>query len=185
MCVEPASLSLAVGLISSVVTGATSIAQYQAEADAYTQTVKNAQASARDQHLTTSVRELQEQGATTAKLHEQYLQQAENVSAQEASAAAGNVSGISVDNLVRNAVGRAASNRQAERDQYDATAQQLQLQQTSIFNQEKARIDSAQPASGMTIIGGLAKAAGQAAGAYADYKKATDPVVVPQRGGGG
>lgn len=142
MCAPIAALGAVVGIMGSVASFAAKQQDYEAKAAAWRQNVVNAQAAARDDQQQLLVRNLQEQDKTTQDKHVSYIEGAQKAAMAEASAAAGGVSGMSVDNLITDIEGKSALNRTYADMNYKMKAQQIQTQLTGTVTTMQSRIDS-------------------------------------------
>lgn len=106
------------------------------------QNVTDAWASARDQQGQLLMRELQDQNATTTKIHLQQIDAAQKTSLVRVSAAYGGVSGISVDNIANDVIRRSDMNIQTDRENFLYSTQQLETQKRATVTQAQGRIDS-------------------------------------------
>jgi hypothetical protein len=110
--------------------------------DAYNKNVIASFAAARDEQSQLTLRHLEEQDATAAKLKLSQLQEAEAKAEARVASSAGGVSGLSIDSLLSDIGGRSALNRQAERRNFSIVAQQLQAEQQATIHRAAARVAS-------------------------------------------
>lgn len=117
---------IAMGGLQAVASFGAAQADYNAKAEQWRQNVVNSEAAARDDQRQLINRQLQEQAKTTQENHISYLKQAEKQSSVEVSAAQGNVSGISVDNLLADIAGKSELNRTYADQNYKYIAADIQ-----------------------------------------------------------
>lgn len=142
MCAPVAALGAVVGIMGSVASFAAKQQDYDAKAAAWRQNVVNAQAAARDDQTQLLQRNLQEQDKNIQDKHISYIEGAKKAAMAQASAAAGGVTGISVDNIVADIQGKSALNRTYADMNYKYKAAQIQTQLTGTVTTMQSRIDS-------------------------------------------
>lgn len=135
-------LSAVVGMASAVVQHGAAQQDYEMKAAQWKQNVVNSWAAARDEQGQLLLRQMEEERGTAQKIKLSDIEEAEKRAEVEVSAAAGNVSGISVQNLVADVTRRAAYNRTVERQNWIMTAAQLQKEQDATITRAEGRINS-------------------------------------------
>lgn len=153
--------------MSSVAGFAAKQQDYEAKAAAWRQNVVNAQAAARNDQQQLLQRDLQEQSKTVQSKHVSYIEGAQKAALAETSAAAGGVSGLSVDNLITDIQGRSALNRSYADENYRMKASQLQAQMDGTVVTMQSRIDSMPrpiAPSPLELVAGIAGAGVKLAG---------------------
>ena len=161
------ALGAVVGMMGAAASFAGQQADYRAKKAAWEQNVVNAEAGARDGYRQTTVRFIQEQEKTTQAKHVSYLQEAEKASQAENSAGAAGISGISVDNILRDISGKSELNRTYDDMNYKYVAADLTEQLHQIDTKEMNQINSMpvpQAPSPLTMFAGMAGAGVKAMG---------------------
>lgn len=131
----------------------------------------NALASARDEQRQLTERQIQEQDATTQKVHASQIDEATRKAEASVAAADAGLSGVSLDNITREIGNRAAQNRTNAVENYRMTAEQLQANKDATVTKAQSRIDSIQEptdASAATGLIGLASSGVKLYGAIKD-----------------
>lgn len=163
MC-EPTTLAVAGLAMSAASVGTGYIAKqadYAAKTTAYNQNVVNSKIAAADEQRQILIRTVQEGAKTDQSKQLYYMEGAQKVAKAEVSAAAGGVSGVSVDNLVNDLEGKAALNRTYADENYRMIAQNMQEKLTGTITTQKARVASMpvpQEPSGLAALIGLGEA---------------------------
>lgn len=142
MCAPMAALGMIAGIGQAVVGFQAQQADYQAQAAHWKQNYVNALAAGRDEQGQLLQRELQEEAAYGQKQHLSLIEEAKAKSEGIVGAAAGGVSGLSVDAMIRDVGSQAAWNRSAETENYKNTVQQLQLEKKGTVTTMQSRINS-------------------------------------------
>lgn len=167
---------MCVQVLGLVLSAASAVAQYAAQADQaaqqqqrYDQNYQNSLAAARDQHNQLSLRAMQENEAAAQKEHEINVEGATRAAEVNVSAAGGNVGGLSVDNLLADVARKVAYNRGITQRNAEMTAQQIQMQQKGVVTQAEGRINSVSPGSPPSPLEPALKIAGAGLKLFADY----------------
>lgn len=144
MC-APAAVAIAglgVGMLQAGASSAASNADYAAKSAAWSQNVVNSEAAARDEEKQIIGNQLAEQAKTNQQLQISELTQAEKQGQEGARAAGGNVSGVSVDNILQDIAGKSEVNRTYADMNYKFIVAGTQQQLTASDDQEQSRINS-------------------------------------------
>ncbi len=146
MCFDPVSIG---GILSFAVGAMSSVAQYQQQQQVYAQkqaiydqNYQNSLAEGRDKAKQLQVRQLQEQKAYAQKDHIVAVEGAQKAAEASVASAGTGVSGISVDNLINEVTRGIGQKRATLQENYEMTAQQLQVEQEAVPNQTLSRINS-------------------------------------------
>lgn len=153
--------------MSSVASFSAKQQDYEAKAAAWRQNVVNAQAGARNDQQQLLQRDLQEQSKTIQDKHVSYIEGAQKAALAETSAAAGGVTGLSVDNLITDIQGKSLLNRTYADENYMMKASQIQTQLNGTVTTMQSRIDSMprpQAPSPLELVAGIAGAGVKLAG---------------------
>lgn len=148
MCFDPTIL---IGIASSVASYAGQMQQAKANE-------KNALTAFRNDQDALTLRQLQEQEATTQKNQETNIEQAQKVSEAKLSAASGNVAGISVGNIVSDIVRRGERNKTTQKRNSQMAVAQLQREKIASRAQAQSRINAVPRPSALSLIAGIAGA---------------------------
>lgn len=148
MCFDP---TIIIGIVSSVASYAGQMQQAKANE-------KNALTAFRNDQDALTLRQLQEQEATTQKNQATDIEQAQKVSEAKLSAATGNVSGISVANIVGDIVRRGEVNKTTQKRNAQMTVAQLQREKIASRAQAQSRINAVPRPSALSLIAGIAGA---------------------------
>lgn len=148
MCFDP---TIIIGIVSSVASYAGQMQQAKANE-------KNALTAFRNDQDALTLRQLQEQEATTQKNQATDIEQAQKVSEAKLSAATGNVSGISVANIVGDIVRRGEVNKTTQKRNAQMTVAQLQREKIASRAQAQSRINAVPRPSALGLIAGIAGA---------------------------
>lgn len=140
MCFPAAGAAL--GVAQALTSFVAQTQDFKAKSAAWKENYVNALAAGRDEQKQITNRQLQESDALTQKEHLANVEEAEARSEATVSAAYGGVSGASVDNLLMDISRRSAMNRHAERENWKATAAQLQAEADGTVARMKDRIAS-------------------------------------------
>lgn len=180
MCFDPLSATAiaAMTFATSAATSVVGFADKQNQADAqtarYNQNYQNSLAAARDNQVQSTKRMMQEESAYKQRDHLHLLEGAKKEAQIAVSAAGGNVSGLSVDNLVADAQSVTNLNRTTLRKNWADTASQLQTAaEADAVNKTQSRINSVNPGSDPNPLGLGLELAGAGMKSYSDYKKAS------------
>lgn len=167
-------LGVALGIVGSVASAAMQDAaaqdEYQRKAAVWKQNVINSEAASRDEQRQIITKQLQEQDKTVQKQHVSQIEQAQKVATAEVSAAAGNVSGVSVDNIVADITGKSLLNRTYVDQNYKYTVMDTAEQLKATDTRMASRINSVErpiePRStvGLALLTGIAGGVGKMAG---------------------
>lgn len=160
---------------SSALSTVTGFMAQQQQADAqnamWTQNYINALSAERDTFDQLGERQMQEQDVTQQKIRVSQIDEARRAATTVVSGAATGVSGITMDNLLDDVSRRAEYNRTTAEENYNMTAQQLQMEKTGAVDQFQSRVNSvptAQDPNPLSLIAGLG---GDAASGYGNYLK--------------
>jgi hypothetical protein len=135
-----------VGALQSVASFAAAQADYNAKAEQWKQNYLNALASARDDQNQLTIRQVQEEQATSQKLHTSLVEEAKNKA--EVVAGADYVSGLSIDALVQDQGMAAGTNRAGIEQNLKMKVAQLQKEKDATNTTALNRINSvARPVS--------------------------------------
>lgn len=148
MCFDP---TIIIGIVSSVASYAGQMQQAKANE-------KNALTAFRNDQDALTLRQLQEQEATTQKNQATDIEQAQKVSEAKLSAATGNVSGISVANIVGDIVRRGEVNKTTQKRNAQMAVAQLQREKIASRAQAQSRINAVPRPSALSLIAGIAGA---------------------------
>lgn len=146
------------GIVSFATGAMQSIAQYSAQQAEYKQNEQNSIQAWKDTQTQITQREMQEQDALRQKQAQQNLEQAQAEAEVTVSGAASGVSGISLDNLVKDVGRRAATNREVEKTNTDMIISQLKLERKGANSQAQSRINSVSKPSPLSLIAGIGSA---------------------------
>lgn len=161
--------SLMIGAASSGTSFMASQADYAAKSQAWQQNVVNSEAAARDADTQIISNQLAEQGKTDQQKQISVLSQAQKQGVAGVNAAGGNVSGVSVDNVLSDIAGKSEVNRSYADENYKYVVANTQEQLTSANDQEQSRINSTpvpQSPSPLAPLIGIAGAGVNAAKGY-------------------
>lgn len=142
MCFPLPVIGAVLGLVQAGVSMAASSADASAKAEQWKQNQINALAASRDEQRQLTLRQIQEQDATTQKVGASRVDEAQRTAEAEVSAADAGLSGVSLDAITREIGNRAAQNRTNAFENYRMTAEQLQAQKDASVTKAKGRIDS-------------------------------------------
>lgn len=143
MC-DPGSIalaSLAVGVASAGTGAAASSADYAAKSSAWQQNVVNAEAGARDSDKQVIGNQLADQNKTNQQLQISQITGAEKSSKAAVSAVQGNVTGISMDNILQDIANKSEVNRTYADQQYKYIVAGTTEQLKSVNDEEQSRIN--------------------------------------------
>lgn len=135
-------IGLGLGLAQNIVGFAAGQADFKAKEAAWRQNIVNSLAAERDEQGALLTRQIQEQSATGQKLHLSLVEEAQRRADAEVSAAAAGVSGLSVENLLRDVGSKAAYNRSVAEENYRMTAEQLTQEMRATETRAQSRINS-------------------------------------------
>lgn len=158
--------ALAVGLITAGIGAVQSVAQFSAQRQEAKANQENATESWKQQQNQLTKRAMQEEDALRQKQQQQNIEEAQARADVVTSAAAGGISGISLDNLVADVGRRASFNRQAEEENTRNTLSQIRLERKGINSQAQGRINSVPKPSGLSLVAGVGGAALKGYNAY-------------------
>lgn len=136
--------SFAASAVGKIVEFGAAQADYDAKAEAWKQNYLNALAGARDEQKAITLRQTQEEAAAGQKVELADMDEAQHKAAVEVSAAEGGVSGVSVDNLVREQGAAAAFNRASITENLKMKTAQLQSEKDATNTTALNRINSMQ-----------------------------------------
>jgi hypothetical protein len=165
--------SLAISAASAVVQYQGQQAQYSADKQRYQQNLINSRAAQRDEQRSLTLRQMQEQDALSQKTHLVKVESAERQADVKVSAAGGNVSGISVDNLIGDVVSRAGTQQNSLERNWENTAAQLQAEQDATATRTQGRINQVAQPTAPSAAGPVLGFLGSGLKAYGTYAKET------------
>jgi hypothetical protein len=169
MCAPALAMILSIGVAAAGAQAnyAAKMADYNAKSAAWRQNVVNSEAAARDEQSQIIRRQLEEQAKTTQKKHVSFVEEAQKVAKAEVSAAAGGVSGVSVDAIVSDIAGKSQMNRTYADTNYKFIVADTQQQLKATDTRLMSRINSVErplsPADtrGIEILGAVAGGIGK------------------------
>lgn len=163
-------LSMVAGIAQASAQQSAANADYAAKTAAWQQNIVNSEAAARDQQRQIITRNLQEQDKTDQQMHISYVQEAQKSATAQVDAAAGGVSGISVDNIIGDIMSKSEQNRTADAINYKYAVQTAQEDLLATNTKLISNINSVPrpipPAdtSGILALGAVAKGIGSIGG---------------------
>lgn len=158
--------SLLISGMSAVAQYGAQKAQFEADSQRYTQNVINSQAAQRDDQRALTMRQMQEQEAFAQKSHLVSVEAAEKRAEVAVSAAGGNVTGISVGNLIADVSRRAGNQQVSLQRNYEMTAAQLQQEQDATVAKTQGRINQVAAPSSPSPAGAILGFAGAGLKSY-------------------
>ncbi len=160
----------AVGAVMSVAQAAVGFQaaqdDYNAKAEAWQQNYVNALASGRDEQNQLQLRMIEEEEASSQRQRQNTIEGAQVRSEAEASAAAANVGGISVSNIILGINRQIADKRTSEETSYRNKVRQLEAENKATVNKIQNRINSVPRPVAPNPAGYIIQGIGGALGAF-------------------